>query len=211
LLLPILTVLLTAIMSEEGMADWGTFWAALEALGTTAAFIAVVYLAWSERSKDRRRAERIAAAIRTLLKLEIERNLKGLHWYVIEIPSDFGRFNYSAFIMEGVETYTQTKDRLEERLDLYANALDAHEIMKVNDFYKKLSQLKDARQTLRSTGLGPQILLNVTALDRLEGLVSREEFAALEERKVADVVFYAMKQLYTAGQEIARSLEIGRL
>jgi len=195
-------------MSEQGMTDWGTFWVALEAVGTIAAVFAVVCLAWWERSKDRRSAERKRAAIRTLLRLEIERNVEYLHWHVIQNPSDFGEFNYSAFLDLDAETYSHTKDRLEEQLDLYTSALDAHEILRVTDFYKKLSQLVDARQKLISCKWEPGLYLHAISVGALAGLVSRTEFAALEEHHVEDVIFYAMKRLYTTGQEIARSLEI---
>jgi len=204
--LPVWTVLTVVVITMNSPSDWNVFWAALEALGTVAAFFAAVYLAWSERSKDRRRAENQRLSVRTLLRLEIERILEDLDYYLVKIVQEYSAFNCLAFLSHGVRMRSETKDQLERQLALYTGAFDADEIVRITEFYRNLRQLDEARRSLIAGNCKPETYLNTPVLNLFEGLISRTEFEDLVDHRVTHVVQHIMREMYNTGQKIASEL-----
>ena len=84
--------------------------------------------------------------------------------------------------------------------------LDAQEIIRVNDFYKKLRQLLEVQQNCLDGQVSYTGLHNKASLDTFSGFISPEDLTAVEEPTASALVIYRVIKLNVEGRELAKML-----
>ena len=212
LALPLVTAILATGLAAPSLGSdiwqWSGWewpgWSAVEAAGTFLAFLAVIYLAWREGSKERRRLSGQRKTIRLLLYQEIAANQEEI---AREKPWTVDWSNKLKELVQEGRDPTQTRlrsisdlpeapdarmpvvairEQLFAQLDLYSLCLDANEVEKINAYYDTLHGYWELRahsfdsQTTISTvmewlvELGADLSLLETIGDELLNLLHKE-------------------------------------
>ena len=212
LTLPLVTAILATGLAEPSPGSdiwqWSGWsrpgWSAVEAAGTFLAFLAVIYLAWREGSKERRRLSSQRKTIRLLLCQEVAANQEEIAperpWTVdwsnkLEELVQEGRDPAKARLRsisnlpeapDARMPIVAIREQLFAQLDLYSLCLDANEVKKVNAYYDRLHGYWELRahsfdsQTTISTvmewlvELGSTLSLLETTGDELLNLIHGE-------------------------------------
>jgi len=140
-------------------------WAMLESIGTVLAILAAILLAWWEGTNSRRKDSKQRQAIRHLLYKEVKANLDAIaalrSWAEERVNCTQGLLAEHDGQRQWMEVWSfpveleqpsvrpenlrnQTKNKLDEQLDLFSRAFDADEIALIDELYCELDEIVES-------------------------------------------------------------------